>query len=101
MPFRASGIVLFHLFHMGKTFPFEDFLIQGNKKKLLGKKSGEWGGWGTGVMPFFGQKLLNTHACGQVCLGVPHREMGQCVESSKKKFTDTKPSLSQQCQLVL
>ena len=40
MPSSAST-VFFHFFYISKTFPFEDFFIQGNKKKLLQASSGE------------------------------------------------------------
>ena len=38
-----------------------------------------------GVMLFFGQKLLNTQKCGQVCLLITHHEMGKHVERVFKK----------------
>ena len=50
MLFSASAIFLFHLFHLGKTFPFEDFFHLGKQKQSLGVRSGEQGGWGIGVM---------------------------------------------------
>ena len=37
MPFSAAAIFLFHLFYTDKTFPFEDFFIQGNKKVTWGE----------------------------------------------------------------
>ena len=40
VPFSASAI-LFHLFHISKVFPFEDFFHLGKQKKLLGVRLGE------------------------------------------------------------
>ena len=56
MPFSASAVFLFHLFHVSKTFPFEDFFHWGNQKKSL-RVNKEGGAWGHAI---FGQKLLNT-----------------------------------------
>ena len=95
MLFSASAI-LFHLFHIDKTFPFEDFFHPRKQKKLLRASLG----WGMGFMPFiFGQKLLNTQ-----------RGVGRCtckspivkwanVLSLQKEFTEAEHSLSQQRQL--
>ena len=66
MPFCASAIFCF-------TSPTEQnislwgpFFHPGNKTKLLGERSGEEGGWGTGVMPFLvensDQELLVQHS---------------------------------------
>ena len=43
VPFSASAVFLFHLFHVSKTFLFEDIFHPGKqtKKKMLGVKSGE------------------------------------------------------------
>ena len=42
MPVGASAIFLFHFFHVGKMFPFEDlFFIWGTKIKLLRTRSSE------------------------------------------------------------
>ena len=67
MPFSASA-VLFYLFHICKTFPFEDFFIQGNKqtnkqKSHLGQDqvNRESGHEGRAI---FGQKHLEQ--CGEV-----------------------------------
>ena len=60
MPFSASTFC-FISSTCAKIFPFEDFFHLGNKTKLLGARSGEYvGGWGMGIMPLFGQKLVNT-----------------------------------------
>ena len=53
MPLSASTVFLFYLFHIGKMVPFKDFFHLGKQKtKCLGARSGEWGGWGIGVMLF-------------------------------------------------
>ena len=53
MPFSASAVFLFYLFHISKTFPFEDFFHpRKQQQKLLGVRSGEEGWWGTAVMLF-------------------------------------------------
>ena len=41
MPFSACVIFLFHLFHNGKTFPFEDTFHPGKQTKLFKARSGE------------------------------------------------------------
>ena len=41
MPFSTSALFFFHLFHIVKMFPFEDFFIQGNKQKKIGVRLGE------------------------------------------------------------
>ena len=40
MSFSASAMFWFHLFHISKTFPFEDFFHQENKKKVAQCKMG-------------------------------------------------------------
>ena len=40
MPFSASAVFLFHLFHIGKTFPFEDFFHPGKQKEITWSKIG-------------------------------------------------------------
>ena len=47
MLFGASAIFfLFHLFQIGKTFPFENFFHLGKpKKKSLGARMGDYRGW--------------------------------------------------------
>ena len=48
-------LFLFHLFHICKTFPYEDFFHPGNKKSHLGRDQVNKGGWGLRVMPFWVQ----------------------------------------------
>ena len=53
MPFSASAVFCFTSSHVSKLFPFEDFFSSGEtKQKSLGARSGEQGGWSTGVMLF-------------------------------------------------
>ena len=61
MPFSpsASAVFCFTSSTLAEHFPVRAFLIQGNKK-LLGVRSGEWGGWGMGAMLFLVKKVLNT-----------------------------------------
>ena len=44
MPFKGSAVFffLFHLFHIGKIFPFKDFFHPGKQKTtMLAERSGE------------------------------------------------------------
>ena len=52
MLFSASAIFLFHLFHIGKLFPFEDFFIWVNQKNVTWGKITWVEKVGHGVMPF-------------------------------------------------
>ena len=93
---------LFHLFHIGKTFPFEDSSSRETKKSCSGQvRLGKQGGWGTGVMQLL---LRNCWTLGEVWAGalVNHPTWnGQTHwKSLQKKFTEAERSLSQQCQLV-
>lgn len=49
--FGASAVFCFASSTSAKWFPFEGFFTRGNKKKSLGAKLGDEGGWGMGVMP--------------------------------------------------
>ena len=67
MPFSASAIFSFHLFHIGKTFPFEDFFHQGGQKNShsgrdwVNREGGEQGSC------CFGSKTAeHSVQCGQV-----------------------------------
>ena len=107
MPFSASEVIFFLLFHVGKMFPFEDFFLWETKKTGPGNM-GVQGGWGEEGLAGFGQKLLNT----QLVVGwkSPLLEMeweslpiplGRWHwKSLPKKLTEAEHSLSQQCQLV-
>ena len=93
---------LLHLFHIGKTFPFEDSSSRETKKSCSGQvRLGKQGGWGTGVMQLL---LRNCWTLGEVWAGalVNHPTWnGQTHwKSLQKKFTEAERSLSQQCQLV-
>ena len=53
-----------------------------------------------GVMPVFGEKLLNTqHGVGKCTCKSPIMKWANTLEESSKKFTEAMRSLSQQCQL--
>ena len=77
--FQCFCHFLFHLFHIGKTFPFEDFFHLGNpKKRSLRTRSGnrEGGAWG--------------HAmtwCGLVHSLITHHETSKCVKRIFKKHS--------------
>ena len=60
MLFSAFAIFCFTSSTSAKHFPLRNFFIPGNKKKDARSEIHCTGGWGMGVMPFFGQKLLNT-----------------------------------------
>ena len=61
-------------------------LSLGNKKKLLlGQDGVNREGGGMGIMPFFGQKLLNTQRCGQLCSSPIMKWANALKESAKKK----------------
>ena len=54
-----------------------------------------------GVMPFFGQKLLNTqYGVGRRAHKSPIMTWANTLNESSKKFTKAEHSLSQQRQLV-
>ena len=101
MPFKYFCCFLFHLFHIGKTFPFEDFFHPRKHKKITWSKIGWIGRVGQRSHTIFGQKLLNTQC------GVGRRARKSCIMKCanalsilKKKFTEAEHSFSQQCQLV-
>ena len=74
----------FTSYMQAKHFPLRAFFIWENKKKSLGARAIEQGGWGTGVLLFFHPKTAEHSAwCGQVHLDITHCEMGTCAESSK------------------
>ena len=103
MPFLASAIFCLFVSPLPhqQNVPFEVFFHLGKQKKSLMEKSGEWGGWGTGVMLFFGQKLLNTqHSVGRWAHESPIMKWANTLKESSKKFTVAEQDLSQQCQLV-
>ena len=90
----------FHLFYIGKMFPFEDFFIQGNKKNV------DWGEiWWLGRVgdrghAIFGQKLLNTqHGVGRCVCKSPIMKWANTLKVFKK-FTEAECSLSGHCQLI-
>ena len=98
IPFSASTVFLFYLFHTHKMFPFEDFFHQGNEKKnRLGRRDqvNREGGV-QGSCCFCSKTVEHSAWCGQVCSWVTHHEMGKHIERMlKKKFTEAERSLSQ------
>ena len=91
MPLSASAVFLFHLFPIGKTFPFVDFyfLIWGNKQKKVAwgkiKYIGRVGHRGHTI--FLSKTAEQSARYRQVCSSITHHEMVKCTESSKK-FTE-------------
>ena len=104
VPFSASAVLfvcLFHFFHRGETFPFEDFFHPGKQKKVTRGEIGWLGRVGLGSHTVFGQKLLNTQCCG-AGVRVNHLSWNgkMCWKSLQKNFTEAEHSLSQQRQPV-
>ena len=96
MPFSASCHFLFHLFHMGKMFPFEDFFHRGNKKSCLGWDHVNREG-GAQWTCRFGQKMLNIqHGVGRCPCKSPIMKWANTLSLQK----NSECSLSQQRQLV-
>ena len=89
---------LFQLFHISKTFPLEDSFHPGKQSHSGRDRVNREGGHGRHAG--FGQKLLDTQQCGQVCSSITHHAMGKHIEKVFKKFTEAALSLSQQLQLV-
>ena len=52
MPLSTSAVFCFTSSTLAKRFPLRIFHLGKHKKKWLGVRSGEQGGWDTGVMPF-------------------------------------------------
>ena len=99
MPFSFCCF-LFHLFHISKTFPLEDFFHPEKQKSLKGRDqvNREGGAWCHAI---FGQELLNTQlGAGRCACKSPIMRWANTLKESSKKFTGTKCSLSQQRQLV-
>ena len=70
-------------------------------KKVAGARSGEQGGWGTGIMQFWVKNCwtLSTVWAG-VILKHPSWNRQARWKSLQKKFTEVEHSLSQQCLLI-
>ena len=100
MLFSASAYFCFSS-TLAKRFPFKDFFFHlGKQKKSLWARLGEWGGWVTGVILGFGQKLLNTQqGMGGCTCKSPIMKWANAL-SLPKKSTEAEHSLSQQHQLV-
>ena len=75
LPFFVS------LFHISKTFPFEDFFSSRERKKshlAWDQVNREGGAWGS--CQFWSKTAEYSVQCGQVCLQTTHHEMGKCTE---------------------
>ena len=73
MPFSASAIFCFTSSTLAK------------KKKSLGERSGEQGGWSSEVMLFWSKYPEHFVGCGQVCSWITHHEIGKHIERVFKK----------------
>ena len=83
MPFSF----LFHLFHISKTLPFEDFFHQGKLKKVAWDKNGWIGRVKHRGHAVFGQKLLNTqYSMGRCAHKSPIMKWANASEKSSKKI---------------
>ena len=81
MPFSAFAVFLFHFFHMGKTFPFEDVFHPGDKKNCLG-----WDWVDREGSCNFGWKLLYTqHSVGECTRKSPITKWANVLKESSKK----------------
>ena len=86
MPFSASVILLFHLFHMDKTFPFEEFVHSGEQKKSYLELSWENREDGPqGSYHFWSKSAEYSARRGQAHSQVTHHEMDKCFEGIFKK----------------
>ena len=86
---------LFHLFHISKMFPFEDFISSEKQKKVTQDKIGWIGRVKHRGLAVFGQKRLNTQfSMGRCTCKSPIVKRAN-VLSLQKKFTECERSLSQ------
>ena len=84
MPFSASAVFLFHLFHIDRTFPFEDFFIQGSKQSHLAR---DWVNREGGDLAVFGLKLLNSQrGVGRCDRQSPFMKWANALEESSKRI---------------
>ena len=93
----------FHFFHMGKTFPLEDFPRPRGKrtKSYSGRAWVNRAAGARGSCRFWLKTAENSVWCGQV--STPHHEMGKRLErvfKKERKFADTEHNLSPQHQLA-
>ena len=92
---------LFHLFHISRTFPFEDFFHPGKQTK----KSNSRQDWVNRVVhgghDVLGHKVLNTqHGVAGVLVNHPSWNGQTRWKGLQKEFTEAEHSLSHLCQLV-
>ena len=85
MPFSACHF-LFHLFHISKMFPFEDFFHPGTQKKVPRGEIGCMAGVEHGGHAIFSQKLMNTqHGVGRCAHKSPIMKWANTWRESSKK----------------
>ena len=93
----ASAYFLVHLFHISKTFSFNDFFHRGKqKKKSSGKDQGNRQGGGWGVLFLVKNWTLRAMWAGAL---VNHPSWEKALKSPPKKCTEAECSLSQKYQL--
>ena len=77
---------LFHLLHINKTFPFEDFFHLGNNKKSCsGQDQGYSESEAQGSCHFWSKIAEHSAQCGQVQLSITHNEIGKHIKRVFKK----------------
>ena len=97
MPFSGSAGFLFHLFHIGKMLPCEDFFHPGKQKKKKSCLGQDWvtkEGEARGSCSFFGQKLMNTQrGVGRCAYKSPTMKWANSVKESSKTihWSQTQP----------
>ena len=70
--FSATAVFCFTSSTSVKTFLFEEFFNWGNKKKLLGVRSGEWRWWAQRSYGFGSETDEHSGQCGQAGAVVSH-----------------------------
>ena len=96
LPFFISPLSYWHNFSLWRLFSSRK-----TKKKSLGPRSGEWEGWGVGVMLFLVKTCWTLCAVwADVLLNHPSWNGQMRWKGLQKKFTEVEHSLSQQHQLV-
>ena len=90
-PFKCFCRFLFHLFHISKTFLFEDFFHPGKQKKVTWGEIGWIGRLGHGGHTVFGQKLNIQCGVGRCTCKSPIMKWANALKESSKKQS-LKPS---------
>ena len=85
--FQCFCLFLFHLLHISKMFPFEDFFSWGKQKSAAQGRIGWVGVVGHGGHAVFGEKLLNIqHSVGRCAGKSPIMKQANVLKESSKKF---------------